>query len=165
MFDIQGKLLALLLGLAIGALPTWYLTSKYKNSVMTAALVAQENEAAAALQTATEVAILKERANAKKAQQLDIEHAATLRKLSQAARDNRRLIADAGGLHDPAGVPGGGCPATPTPAPAGGAPQPPTGCKLSARVTEDLQRLAERADEAATWAGTCYRWIQSREGQ
>ena len=158
LFDFRTALVALAIGLGVGAAGSWYLTSEYKDSKWSAAVEKQKVEAGRQLQSATERAILAERRQNELANQLEVKHVESERKLDQALSDNRRLARELGGLRDPGRRPscGGSVPAdaTTTGKPEGGS----AGAELSAEASEFLLEFARDADRAAQYAKTCYDW-------
>lgn len=160
MLNLKNLLIALALGLVVGALGGWYLTAKYKDATWTASIDKQKSEAATKLQAATERVITIERQNTELSNKLEKQNVESNQKLDATLADNRRLARELGGLRDPGRRPscGGTVPTDSTTAsqPEGGT----TGAELSAEASEFLLEFARDADRAAQYAQTCSFWIQ-----
>lgn len=163
--DPRPALVALAVGLAAGALGSWYLTAEYKDGVWGKAVSDQKVEAAAELQAATDRAVKAERRNVELANDLEVKHEQNQQRLDRALSDNRRLARELGGLRDPGRRPGGDCP-VPAGSQAAGEPDGGTaGARLSAEASEFLLEFARDADRAAEYAGTCRAWIDGLSRQ
>ena len=142
-----------------------YSGSHYEKVKYEGIIAQMKVDAAAALDAAKQKALDKERENNAIAQQLEVQHNEHQKAIDAATAENQRLVTELGGLYD-RGAPASDCPG---PAPAGTArvaPEPAPGRKLSNDLTQLLLSEARRADEAAEYANTCYRWIQElRAGQ
>ena len=157
--DIKTGLIALAVGLLVGALGSWYLTAEYKDAKWGKAVSDQKVEAGKTLQAETEKAIAAERKNIELNNQLEKNHASAQDKISIALADNRRLARELGGLRDPgrrascggsqAGVELASDPAVSS-----------AGSELSAEASDFLLEFAADADRAAEYAQTCYSWAQ-----
>lgn len=158
--DLKVAAIALAIGLGAGALGSWYLTAKYKDSVWGKAVADQKVEAAAQLQAATQRAIEAERRHNALADQLEVKHAENQRALDRVLADNRRLARELGGLRDPFAIAPGGCTMPASPAGSGLAVPAPAPGRLSAEASEFLLEFARDADRAAQYAKTCYDWTQ-----
>lgn len=164
--DLRNTILAALLGLAIGALGSWWLTAEYKDSVWGKAVSDQKVEAGKVLQEETEKVLTAEREASRLKDEMEKQHAKSSAKIERTLADNRRLTRELGGLRDPGRRSSGGCP-TPgateaTGSSAGGAaegelPGAAEGL-LSAEASEFLLEFAAEADRAAEYAQLCYRW-------
>lgn len=157
--DIKTALIALAIGLCVGALGSWYLTAAYKDSKWGKAVADQKVEAAAELQTETERALAAERKNTELNNNLEKHHAEANRTIETALADNRRLARELGGLRDPGRRPSCSSPQggiiPPADTAAGTA-----GTELSAEASEFLLELTAEADRAAEYARTCHDWAQ-----
>ncbi len=95
------------------------------------------------------------------ANRVETEANAARTEIEKLAEDNRRLAAlTAGRLRDPNAR---ACPATdgvPKTGDTARAADTATGAELSAQLTGLLLSESRRADEAATYAATCYSWIR-----
>lgn len=160
MFDAKVLLLAAVIGLGVGSLGSWYLTSKYKDASWTASIEKQKVEAAGQLQAATDRAVSAERRQNELATQLEVKHVESEKELDKVLSTNRRLARELGGLRDPGRRPscGSSVPTDSTTAsqPEGGT----TGAELSAEASEFLLEFARDADRAAQYASTCSAWIK-----
>lgn len=160
MLDIKTTLLAAVIGLSVGAVGSWYLTSEYKDASWTASIEKQKVKAAEELQTATDRAISAERRQNELATQLEVKHVESERELDKALSTNRRLARELGGLRDPGRRPSCGD-SVPTDSTASTQSETgSTGTELSAEASEFLLEFARSADRAAQYAKTCYDWTQ-----
>ena len=157
--SLKTTLIALAVGLCVGALGSWYLTAEYKDAKWGKAVEQQKKEAAETLQAETEKVLAAERKNTELNNQLEKTHAEQSRKISIALADNRRLARELGGLRDPgrrascggsqAGVELASDPAVSS-----------AGSELSAEASDFLLEFAADADRASEYAQTCYSWAQ-----
>jgi len=158
--DLRTAIIALAIGLGVGAVGSWYLTAEYKDASWTASIEKQKVKAAEQLQSATDRAISAERRQNELATQLEVKHVESERELDKALSTNRRLARELGGLRDPGRRPscGGSMPTNSTTSsqPEGGA----AGTELSAEASEFLLEFARDADRAAQYALTCSAWIK-----
>ena len=146
---------------AAGVLAAWWVTADYKEAKYTSVIAKMKQDAAEALAGAQAMAAQIERENTKLAQEIEVSNAKHKQELAKLTRDNRRLVAERG-LYD-RGTTQGDC-ALPGGATTPGQPaRPTTGTRLSAELTEFLLRQSERADEAASYAKTCYEWVKQLE--
>ncbi len=163
--DLKVTAIALAIGLGAGALGSWCLTAKYKDSVWGKAVADQKVEAADKLQAATQRAIEAERRHNALSDQLEVKHAENQQALDRVLADNRRLARELGGLRDPGRRSScGGSVSTGTAAasePESGA----VGTELSVEASEFLLEFARDADRAAEYANTCHRWIEEVNGR
>lgn len=158
--NLKTTLIALAVGLCVGALGSWYLTAEYKGAKWGKAVEQKKKEAAETLQAETEKVLAAERKNTELNNQLEKTHAEQSRKIESALADNRRLARELGGLRDPGRRPSCGG----TQAGVGAAPDPAgaaTGGELSAEASEFLLEFAAEADRAAEYAQTCHSWAQN----
>lgn len=144
---------AVLAALTLGILATRsYLTTQHRLAITTI-----QGEYADAVRKASERALAVERKHNNLAQQLEIDNAQQRKKLDAILADNRRLIRELGGLRDPYATFGGSV-STGTTTTGSFAATAGTGY-LSDELTELLLSESRRADEVATYADTCYRWV------
>lgn len=155
--NLKTTLIALAVGLCVGALGSLYLTAEYKDAKWGKAVEQQKKEAAETLQAETEKVLTAERKNTELNNQLEKTHAEQSRKIESALADNRRLARELGGLRDPGRRSGCGVP-TPGIQSPGFDSATPTGGELSAEATEFLLEFAADADRAAEYANTCHDW-------
>lgn len=148
---------------ALGGLAAWWVTADYKEAKYTAVIAKMKQDAAEALAGAQAMAAQIERENAKLAQEIEVSNAKYKQELAKLSRDNRRLVAERG-LYD-RGTAQSDCPVSGNTATPSQPARPSTGARLSAELTEFLLRQSERADEAASYAKTCYEWVQQLEKQ
>lgn len=157
--DVKTGLIALAIGLAVGAAGSWYLTAEYKDAKWGKAVSDQKVEAAKTLQAETEKVLAAERKNTELNNQLEKSHAAAQDRINTTLADNRRLARELGGLRDPGRR--ASCrdaqAATDLAANAGDAS---AGSELSAEASEFLLDFAAEADRAADYGRTCYDWAQ-----
>lgn len=161
--DIKTALIALAIGLCVGALGSWYLTAEYKDAKWGKAVADQKVEAGKTLQAETEKVLAAERKNTELNNQLEKNHADASKKIDSALADNRRLSRELGGLRDPGRRPscgGAQTGADPAADPAGAA----TSGQLSAEASDFLLEFAADADRVAEYAQTCYSWAQGAKG-
>lgn len=157
--DLKVTAIALAIGLGAGALGSWYLTAKYKDSVWGKAVADQKVEAAAQLQAATQRAIEAERQHNALANKLEVANAQNRKKLDSVLAENRRLARDLGGLRDPYSL-ASGCTLSAKPDTASGLAPTPAPGRLSNEASEFLLDFAREADRAAEYAATCYDWVK-----
>lgn len=163
--DLKVTAIALAIGLGAGALGSWYLTAKYKDSVWGKAVADQKVEAVAQLQAATQLAIEAEREGIALALKLEVQSAENKQKLDSILADNRRLARELGGLRDPFAKPAGGCTMPAAPAGSGIAVPAPAPGRLSDEASEFLLDFASDADRAAEYAATCHEWVKQIDGR
>jgi hypothetical protein len=158
--DLRTALVALAIGLGVGAVGSWYLTAEYKDAAWTASIEKQKVKAAEQLQAATDRAISAERRQNELSTQLEVKHVESERELDKALSTNRRLVRELGGLRDPGRRPscGGTVPTDSTTSAELEAGT--TGAELSAEASEFLLEFARDADRAAQYAKTCYDWTK-----
>lgn len=159
MFDLRLVAITAFSAFIIGATSSWWVTSDYKNAKHQQVLSAMQLASNEALLLAQQKALDTERENVRLATELEVQNVQARQKLDLLAADNRRLTAQYSGLYDRHAPSSGGTERTPS----GSAPKSahsPTGTKLSDSLTELLLSESRRADEAATYAQTCYAWIQ-----
>jgi len=158
--NLKTTLIALAVGLCVGALGSWYLTAEYKDAKWGKAVEQQKKEAAETLQAETEKVLAAERKNTELNNQLEKTHAEQSRKIESALADNRRLARELGGLRDPGRRQS--CPSTVSASTGAAQQSAPEAAdsRLSAEATEFLLEFARDADRAAQYANTCYEWIQ-----
>ncbi len=165
MAGLKTAIIAALVALLIGASGGAAVSYRYQEARWTAAVKAQEAEAARTLQAETERALAAERAHARLRDELELTHAENKDALDRAYAESRRAVAAAGGLHDPGRRPGGGCP---VPAAAGAADQRADATaagRLSAEAEGFLWDFARDADRAAEYARLCHGWAAALTGE
>jgi len=156
--NIKSALIALIVGLLVGALGAWVLTGRYKDAQWQHAIDKQKSEAATELKALTDKAIAKDKEVATLKDQLEKNDVQAQQTISSTLTDNRRLAAQLGGLRDPgrrASCPGTvpASPSTPSIDPASA-----TGSQLSEEASQFLLDFAADADRAAQYARTCHDW-------
>lgn len=161
--DIKTALIALAIGLLVGALGSWYLTAEYKDAKWGKAVADQKVEAGKILQAETDKVLAAERKATELNNQLEKNHAEASRKIDATLTDNRRLSRELGGLRDPGRRPscGGTQAGADTPTDAAGSS---ASGQLSAEASDFLLEFAADADRAAEYAQTCYSWAQGAAG-
>lgn len=161
--DIRTALIALAIGLCVGALGSWYLTAEYKDAKWGKAVADQKVEAGKILQAETDKVLAAERKATELNNQLEKNHAESNRKIDATLADNRRLSRELGGLRDPGRRPSCGGAQAGAGAPADAAGSSASG-QLSAEASDFLLELAADADRVAEYAQTCYSWAQGAAG-
>lgn len=135
----------------------WWVTADYKNAKHAAIVSQMQLDANVALQEALVKTLEVERQNQILAQDIELMSAKHRQELQNVENDLRILIDNTGGLRDPNAT---NCPA--------GEKEPtsttkPTGQTTGGNISKGLERLllseAKRADEAASYAMTCYNWL------
>lgn len=164
MLDIRAAIISAFAAFIFGATSAWWITADYKEAKYQSAISKMSIDAADALQAATQKAINAEREHTRVAQELEVANHEFRKTLDQAMVDNRALADELGGLYD-RNASAGDCAVPGNPAAAGGAVKPPAGSKLSKQLETLLLSESRRADEAAAYARTCYRWIQQIRAQ
>ncbi len=168
--SIQSAAVAFVVGAALSVPLTWYLTAEYKDAKHSAIISAQEKEAAEVLRGATIKILEAERKIGGLKDELEIEHAKSIKQADALLADNRRLAAKLGGLRDP-GRTDSGC--GPMPAATGATADNQGGSTgsefsnttegfLSAEAGEFLLNFAAEADRAAIYAQTCHEWAMKQ---
>lgn len=142
-----------------GSFGSWYLTSSYKESKYAAVISKMRENAAIALQEATVKAMEIASENTKLATDLEVQSAENRDRLDQVSADNRRLADELGGLYDNRATCSDST-ASPNPATPSKPVAPPAGVRLSKEATAFLLAEARRADQAAAYADTCFKWIE-----
>jgi hypothetical protein len=158
MLNLKTTALTAGISFIIGATSAWWITADYKNAKYEATLSKIRFDAEKALNLALNKALEIERKHNQLAEEIEVQNAKHREELDAIGRDNERLVAERG-LYD-RGTPQDNCPvpasADPTTQPA----NPPTGTRLSKELEQFLLRETRRADQAASYAKTCYEWIQ-----
>ncbi len=148
------KVTVVLASALLGAVIAW----DVQDMRWTAATEQLKAEASAKLATATQAARSAERRNTLITEQLERTHAEATQKVQTTLADNRRLVRELGGMRDPGRRVSSADPA-PGPATASGCPPTQTpDCRFSATLEDFLLSEAARADEAASYAGTCHEY-------
>ncbi len=160
LFNLRTTLIALAIGFALGALPAWHFTAKYKDASWTASIEKQKVEAAKQLKDATDRALAAERLQNDLSTKLEILHVETNKKLNGVLSDNRKLSAELGGLRDP----GRRSSCTNTVSSNSSAPSNPKDTTSDSRLSDEasnfLLEFARDADSAAEYAKTCHDWAE-----
>jgi hypothetical protein len=159
MLDIKSLALVAFIAFTTGSFGSWYLTSSYKESKYSAVISKMREDAAIALHQATVKAMEIASENSKLATELEVQSAENRDRLDQVSADNRRLADELGGLYDSQATCGDSTP-SPNPSASAKPATPPTGVRLSKEASAFLLAEARRADQAATYAETCYQWIR-----
>jgi hypothetical protein len=159
MLDIKSLALVAFIAFTTGSFGSWYLTSSYKESKYSAVLSKMREDAAIALHQATVKAMEIAAENSKLATELEVQSAENRDRLDQVSADNRRLADELGGLYDSQATCGDST-TSPNPATPANPAASATGAKLSKEATAFLLAEARRADQAALYADTCYKWIE-----
>lgn len=155
------KTTALTVGIsfALGAASAWWITSDYKEAKYQSVLAQMQKSAMEALVKAQESAIQIERENNRLAQRLEVQNAEHRKQLDQLEGELRGYVNELGGMYDRYAT----CSSADVPTDTGTTPKPtapPTGARLSKELEGLLLSESKRADEAANYANTCYKWIQ-----
>lgn len=137
-------------------------TYRYEENKWHAAIAAQQIEAAAALQQATEAVLVHERRAAELKDKLETENANAQRKIIKTLDDNRKLVA-AVGLRDPGAA--GGCAVSRDPDATGGGKTGASGARLSGPASEFLLTLAADADRVVAQLDACRAWAGAVAGR
>lgn len=159
MLDIKNLLLALAAGLLVGSFGSWLITASYKDAVWTKAAKVQELKATQMLQTETAKVLAGERERTRLNNLLEKNDVDARAKIEVTLADNRRLVAQLGGLRDP-GRRSSCHDSQAAVDPARGTAGDPTGAELSAEASGFLLEFAAEADRAAQYAQTCHAWAQ-----
>lgn len=132
---------------------TWHYTGKYKDAIWSNKLA--EIEKAALEQKTLELEAVNNAliASQRKATDIEKEYHNASNDIKELRSRNNILSAKLGGLRDPYYRPAPGTGA------AGNTTCETTGGQLSAEASGFLLKIAQQADEAATYAMTCYNWI------
>jgi hypothetical protein len=159
--------LVFIVGLVLGSLGSWKVTSSYKDTKYQNIILSNEKLAAEKFAEASDRAAEIERTHAALAQDLEIKNVEANKLLDEALAKNRSLARKLGGLRDPFAKPPSGCSVpTGTSTPSNSNDGTPTGRLsdeaeglLSNEASEFLLELAAEADRAALYATTCHRWV------
>jgi len=159
MIDLKTTVIAATASLAFGVFSAWYLTADYKEAKYKAVLSEMRENAAMTLFEAQKSAVEKERENNRLAQELEVQNAKHRQELAKVEDELRGYVNELGGLYDRYAT----CSSASMPTDTATAPQP-TAPASGAKLSKNLERLllseSKRADEAATYAQTCYNWIK-----
>lgn len=169
MIPTQLKAALALATLLAGAVTAW----NVQDWRWTARMEKARNAALATLNVETEKARSAERRNTLITEQLERTHAEASQRVDEALATNRRLVRELGGLRDPGRrvvhtypVPGP-APASREPAdqaPGSELPAESEGV-LSEEASEFILGTANEADRAATYAATCYHYVNKVIGR
>ena len=157
MLDFKLLIISCAATAVVTAVSTWWVTADYKNAKHAAIVSKMQIKANQDLQEALVKTLEVERQNQQIAQDIELMSAKHKQELQNVQDDFRRLIDNAGGLRDPNSA---NCPAREEkPAPSA----KPSSQAARGNISKDLERLllseSRRADEAATYAQTCYQWL------
>lgn len=164
MLDLRLVTITAFSAFIIGVTSSWWVTSDYKNAKHQQVLTAMQLASTEALLLAQQKALDTERENVRLATELEVQNVQARQKLDLLAADNRRLTAEYSGLYDRHATNSGSAQCSASSSSTKPA-NPSTGTKLSDTLTELLLSESRRADEAATYAQTCYAWIQQIKGK
>jgi len=145
----------------IGAVSAWWVTADYKNAKHQSIMTKIQLDAERALNDAKDKALAIEREHNRLAQEIEVQNAKHRQELDEIGRDNERLVAERG-MYD-RGTAQGNCPVPTSPESTAKPASPPTGTRLSKELEQFLLRESRRADEAASYAKTCYEWVKQLE--
>ena len=151
-------------GLLVGSLSTWYLTTEYKDAVWGAATNQIQIEAAEQLHVATMKAIETERISQLKVHELEAQHAQEEHTIQTIERRNRALAAQLGGLRDPGRRTSGTDTMPSTTTSTTSVTDSPTHSILSGEATEVLLATSVEVDKLANYAKVCYDYVQVLTG-
>ena len=162
---LRQLVLVFIVGLVLGSLGSWKVTSSYKDTKYQNIILSKENESAKRFEEASEKSLEIERNHTSLAQDLEIKNVEANKLLDEALAKNRSLARKLGGLRDPFAKSSSSCsvsPSTGTPSnPDDGA----TTGRLSDEASEFLLEFAREADEAANYATTCHNWAKELNGR
>jgi hypothetical protein len=165
--------LVFIVGLVLGSLGSWKVTSSYKDTKYQNIILSNEKLAAEKFAEASDRAAEIERTHAALAQDLEIKNVEANKLLDEALVKNRSLARELGGLRDPFAKPPSGCPVpSGTSTSSNSNDGTPTGRfsdeasgLLSNEASEFLLEFAREADEAASYATTCHNWAKELNGR
>lgn len=152
LWSIRTSLITALAGFMIGAMTAWWITANYKDAKFQA------------FKSAAEAAYAQAQA---KTLEIELKNQVLAKELNSAYRQGKRDIDRLSSelatlrLRDPHAR---SCPMPDFPA-AGEPENQAAGADLSAELTQLLLAESRRADEAALYAQTCYRWIKDVQTQ
>lgn len=155
--DIKITTIAAGASFLVGVASAWYITADYKEAKYTAIINQMQLDAQKALNEAKDKAIQTERENNRLAQEIEVQNEKHRKELDKLETELRGYVNELGGLYDRYAT----C-STDVPTDTGTTTQPapaPTGAKLSKQLERLLLSESKRADEAARYAQTCYKWI------
>ena len=154
-----------MVGVVLGSIGSWKVTSSYKDTKYQNIILSKENESAKRFEEASEKSLEIERTHAALAQDLEIKNVEANKLLDEALVKNRGLARELGGSRDPFAKPPSGCP---VPSGTGTTSNPDDGAttgRLSDEASEFLLEFAREADEAANYATTCHNWAKELNGR
>ena len=157
--------LVFMVGVVLGSIGSWKVTSSYKDTKYQNIILSKENESAKRFEEASEKSLEIERTHAALAQDLEIKNVEANKLLDEALVKNRSLARELGGLRDPFAKPPSG---RPVPSGTGTPSNPDDGAttgRLSDEASEFLLEFAREADEAANYATTCHNWAKELNGR
>jgi len=157
MLDFRLLIISCAATAVVTAVSTWWVTADYKNAKHAAIVSKMQIKANQDLQEALVKTLEVERQNQQIAQDIELMSAKHKQELQNVQDDFRRLIDNSGGLRDPNSP---NCSAREE-KPASSAK--PSNQATRGNISKNLERLllseSRRADEAATYAQTCYQWL------
>lgn len=160
MTAIRDMILAFFIGALLAGVTGWRLTKNYVDAEWQVKIDKQKSEASAKLQDATEKVLVAERKASALAKELGVRDEIKRHELDAIGRENRRLVAELGGLRDPGRRPSCGGPAKADAEPATAVGEPADSGNLSDAASEFLLELTRDADEVARYADTCHQWVK-----
>lgn len=167
MLGVELKLVAI--AFAAGALiatgGTWRIVAKSKDKEHAAAIVKINADYAVAVKEADDRALNEERAKVKLATKIEVEDAENKQTVARLAAENRRLMRDRGGLHDPYAAKAACAGADDDLASAKQLIDSTAQGRLSDEAAGFLLDFAADADEVAEWAASCHRWVMALDRQ
>ena len=157
--------LVFMVGVVLGSIGSWKVTSSYKDTKYQNIILSKENESAKRFEEASEKSLEIERNHTSLAQDLEIKNVEANKLLDEALAKNRSLARKLGGLRDPFAKPPSGCSVpTGTSTSSNSNDGTPTG-RLSDEASEFLLEFARDADDAANYATTCHNWAKELNGR
>lgn len=151
---------AAIVAFGLSLFATWYVTATYKDAVWQSKFDTYKKDLAELHSKNLNEVLNKEREERVRADELEVKYHEKSAELSTIRDDNDRLASELGGLRDPyARLEFPACMGVSTgESPGNSSNKAPTG-RLSKEATKFLLDFAEEADRAASYAQTCYRWL------
>ena len=160
--NIKTTVITLVSSFVFGVITSWWVTAEYKDAKHSKVISTMQLQAAEALDQARVKALEIERNNNQLATELEVSHNEFRKSLDSIKADNDMLVAELGGLYDSKASCSNRSPGTTGSAPLS-TPKSPTGATLSKEASGFLLSESRKADEAASYARTCYEWIKRLE--
>lgn len=157
--------LVFIVGLVLGSLGSWKVTSSYKDTKYQNIILSNEKLAAEKFAEASDRAAEIERNHAALAQDLEIKNVEANKLLNETLAENRRLARELGGLRDPFAKPSSGCSVPTSTSTSSNSNDGASSGKLSEEASEFLLEFARDADDAANYATTCHNWAKELNGR